>query len=173
MPTITFRGRVLPSICVINSAPLTLLWPEPDASGHMQFDVSIRQSIVEVVCHLPIYSPSEIEVPHIRALELARSIVDSMAFINGVGLTLRFEEVVSPSGETRSILFQNLRLPSLCTAFSSRPDAPPQDNLDAMIRLVIQDASLFVALNELIVAITIPGQVAVNCGRAIEGLRQY
>jgi hypothetical protein len=40
-----------------------------------------------------------------------------------------------------------------------------------MYAMVITEPPLFLALNELIVAISIPGHITVNCGRAIESLR--
>jgi hypothetical protein len=138
----------------------------------MRFDVKIVDSVAEVACTVQAYTPHDIGLPHIRALELARSIVDSIAFVNGVGLTLIFEELIGPDEEIRLILPLNPQLPRLCTAFSAAPDAMPDCTLEAMTRLVIREPSLFLALNDLIVAVTVPGQVAVNCGRAIEGLRK-
>ncbi len=173
MPIIRFRGTIIPRRAYrVDAGPLTLLWPEPDQSGHMRFDVRIADSVVEVACTVPTYSSTDsIELPHIRAFELARSLVDCVAFVDGVGLTLILEEVISPAGVVERILAKNSTLPKLCTAFSKSPDAAPDRTLDAMLRLVMREPPLFLALNDLIVAATIPGQVAVNCGKAIEGLR--
>jgi hypothetical protein len=127
---------------------------------------------VEVACTVPAYGPGQnIGLPHIRALELARSVVDSVAFVDGVGLTLILEELITPAGVVLQVLAHNPKLPKLCTAFSKAADATPERTLEAMTRLVIREPPLFLALNDLITAATIPGQVAVNCGRAIEGLR--
>jgi hypothetical protein len=172
MPIIRFRGRVIPYAYKLHAGPLTLLWPEPDKSGHMRFDVKITDSIVEVGCHIPKYDPDDsIELPHVRALELARATVDCLAFVDGIGATLIFEEFISPAGVVLQLLAHNKALPKLCTAFSKDANATPGSTLDSMLRLVIREPALFLALNDLITAVTIPGQVAVNCGRAIEGLR--
>jgi len=173
MPIIRFRGRVLPpGAYMVHAGPLTLLWPEPDKSGHMKFVVHIVDSVVEVACELATYKVGDsIALPHIRAFELARSVVDCIAFVDGAGLTLVLEQLISPAGVVSSILARNMRLPQHCTAFSKAADAPPEQTLEAMWRLVIREPPLFLALNDLVAAATIPGQVAVNCGRAIEGLR--
>jgi hypothetical protein len=139
----------------------------------MRFDLRIVDSVVEVDCTVPTYDPADsIALPHIRALELARSLVDCLAFVDGIGLTLIFEEVISPAGVVLQLLAHNPALPKLCTAFSKVADTTPERTLEAMLRLVMREPPLFLALNDLIVAATIPGQVAVNCGRAIEGLRK-
>jgi hypothetical protein len=174
MPIIRFRGRVLPpGAYIVDAGPLTLLWPEPDKSGHMKFVVHIINSVVNVACDVKSYQVGDdIALPHIRAFELARSVVDCIAFVDGAGLTLVLEQFISPAGVVSALLSKNLLLPKYCTAFSKAPDASPENTVEAMWRMVIREPPLFLALNDLIAANTIPGQVAVNCGRAIEGLRR-
>jgi hypothetical protein len=118
MPDIQFRGTVFPLIAVINTAQFDLLWPEPDGSPPMRFVFQIQTNRITVHCTLEAYDPTyDLSQDHMRALELVRSVVDCIAFSNGVGLTVVLDEVVTPAGVKQAIISQNQRLASLATAF--------------------------------------------------------
>lgn len=168
MPVIQFRGKVFPLIIVIDTARFDLLWPEPDGSTPMRFVLQVTNNHVVVDCTLQAYDPlMPLSMEHTRALELVRSVVDCIAFSKGVGLTVVFDEVVSPAGVKKYLVARNTSLEALATAFN----VPESEQLD-VYKIVIEDASLFTSLNELIAAITFPGLIAINCGRALDGLRQ-
>lgn len=80
-----------------------------------------------------------------------RSIVDCIAFSKGVGLTVVFDDVVSPEGVVKPIIALNPALERLATTFK----VPPAQELE-VYRIVIQDPALFAGLNDRIVAITLP-----------------
>jgi hypothetical protein len=100
-----------------------------------------------------------------RALDLARAIVDPIAFTEGVGLLVYLDEIVLPGKEKVPLIHQHSKLKHICTAFAG-------DGLEELQKLSIQDPQLHRALNDLVVSITFPGPALVNCARAIETLRR-
>jgi hypothetical protein len=102
---------------------------------------------------------------YIRALDLCRASVDVVAFTKGWGLTVLLEAFVDPNGERSSIFFKDDSLAPLCTALTLT------DAFDQVHGMVLQEASLFMALDDLIVAITLPHVSPVNCARAMDRLK--
>jgi hypothetical protein len=172
MPTITFRGRILPDhpkITVPRLSPMR--WTDPADGSVVQLTVSIAQSDIAAVYEITTYNPDDIHLLHIGALEHSRAIVDCICFSQGLGRTVMLDDVVYPDGEVRKLSYENTELAHLCTAFDLSTNAPSGDDFKAMYHLVVKEAELFLAINDLVMAITIPGHIAVNCARAVEGLR--
>ena len=173
MPIIHIRGRVLPIVRSITASALQpILWSESADSPTMRFTVHIKNSAVDVECLMDDFEPYEdFSVPIARALMFSRAVVDCLAFSTGLGLSVVLDEVVSPAGVVNKIQYANPSLGSLCTAFDLTPSSVSSNNFRAMYNLVVAEPPLFLALNDLITSITVPGQIPINCARAVEGLR--
>jgi hypothetical protein len=72
---------------------------------------------------------------------------------------------VNPDGVQSPIAPKDDRLAPLCTALAL------DSEFDQVHALVLQEVGLFMALNDLIGAITLPHVSPVNCGRAMDGLK--
>jgi hypothetical protein len=166
MPTVRFLGKVLPEIAQVSVGHNPVIkWESPDLGLIMEFTNTIEKSRIDVECKLNRYAPSDFITIYMRALDLSRASVDVVAFAMGWGLTVVLETFVDPNGQTSTIAPIDNSLPLLCTAFNLA------NGFDEVYSLVLTDPSLFMALNDLILAITLPHVSTVNCARAIEGLR--
>ncbi len=173
MPTIHFRGRILPDHEPITTPPLQEIdWRETTGAKPIRYVITITRSIVNVACTLDSYSPDDdLSIPLIHAIAFSRAALDCLCFGHALGLAMVLEEVVEPDGNVKPLLYKNSRLKKLCTAFDLTPGYVGKDDYSSMYRLISSEPPLFLALGELIVAITVPGHIHVNCARAIEGLR--
>ena len=173
MPIIHINGRVFPEGMKVNTGRLgSVLWIEEGNASPVRFNINIASSIIDVECIVESYDPQdEKSLLLIRAFQFARSVVDCLAFISGSGLQIIFDSLVEPDGHIQNILFSNENLSSLSRTF--RPLEMSGDrSFPAMFALVGSEPELFLALNDLIAAISMPGLVAINCARSLEGLRE-
>jgi hypothetical protein len=131
----------------------------------MEFKTRIEKSQIDVQCTVNRYVPSDFVHIYMRALDLCQASVNLVAFSQGWGLTVVLDTFVSPDGTRSPIAPQDLSLASLCTTFKL------DSGFDEIHSLVLTDWQLGMALHDLILAITVPHVSAVNCARAIEGLR--
>jgi hypothetical protein len=172
MPRVHFKGRVLPSVMLVTISDLhSVHWEQAELNLTMDITTRITNSVVDMqfdVNHFDETDPSPLLM---RAWDLSRAAVDIFAFTSGMGLTVHLDTLVKPNGDEASILPQMPTLAGCCTAFDVRPGNTGNNNLDAFYRLVVSEPPLFMAINDLIVSITIPHHASVNCARAIEGLR--
>jgi hypothetical protein len=169
MPTVELTGKVLPSVMniAVNDIP-PVNWTAAEIGLTMCFALRIENSTVSVKCKLNRFNDADIHPIYIRALDLARGAVDLVAFAAGVGLTVTLDTFINPDGGSTPILLKDDRLSTLCTAF--RINAPDGAFVH-VLTLVLKEPSLFMALNDLITAITLPHHAPTNCARAIERLR--
>ena len=172
MPTIHFTGKVLPSIVKVTvDSGRQLNWSEPNIGLEMKITLHIKDSVVDAECELNRYEDKELATYYMRALDLVRASVDLVSFAMARGLTVFLDTVVKPNGIPSPILLENPLLVPLVTAFRVNADKSCAESNDKMCQLVLTEPPLFMALNDLIVAITLPHHSPVNCARAIEGLR--
>jgi hypothetical protein len=170
MPTVTFKGRVLPSVVNISFQKLpSIQWEDTELGFKMSFTVTIENSNIRIDGDLDRYSDSFIASLHMRALDIARAVVDLACFASGFGATVILETLTKPDGSESQILPRDERLPPLCTSF--KLGLAPNPDLDKMLQIVLTEPALFMALNDLIVSITLPHHSPVNCGRALDGIR--
>jgi hypothetical protein len=167
MPKVVFLGRVLPTVANVTiNNPHEITWIEPGIGLNVQFRAVIKNSAIEVSCDLNRYTRDDFVHIYIRALDIARASIDLVAFANGIGYTTILEKFVDDTGEASDILIGDPRLPALCTAFDLT-----SERFDAVYNLVLTSPPIFWALNDLIVANTLPHVGVVNCARAIESLK--
>ena len=167
MPTVHFHGRVLPEVVNVsldNSPPVT--WQKPELGLVMEFTTRITRSKIDVECKLNRWQHDDDFLPvYIRALDLCRASVDLIAFSMGYGLTVYLDTFINPDGAQSSLLSKDDGLAPLCTAFS------PKVGFHEVHNMVLQEPALFMALNDLISAITLPHQSPVNCARAMDRIK--
>jgi hypothetical protein len=104
-----------------------------------------------------------------RVFDLARALVNMVAFASGYGLTVIFDTFIDPNCTPSPIAMIDPSLPPLCTSFSI--DMAKQRDFDALCQIVMTDPQIFFALNELISAISVPHVSLANCARAMDGLK--
>ena len=175
METVQFLGNILPTAkqISINGLPKAN-WKAPDLDLDMTFEVQIQNSKVVVICQTNKWVKADHLMPiFMRALDTARAIVDVFAFSEGVGLTLMFTQLVEPNGQTSQLWPEQPELAALATAVKNigTPATPADNNLDKVMRLAIQNVTVFRALRDLIDAITQTHVSPHACGRAMEGIR--
>lgn len=166
MPTIHFLGRILPETVNISvgSNP-TVKWEEAELGLTIEFTNHILNSKIDVECKLNRWGPKDFVPVYMRALDLCRASVDTVAFAMGYGLTVYLETLVDSTGAHSALLFKDDSLPPLCTAFTLTK------GFDEVHSMVLRDPALFMALNDLITAITLPHKSLVNCARAIDRIK--
>ena len=173
MATYKFRGRVLPSsIGVTLEGTSGAHWEDTSLSLILDATLSITKSAVEIVCESNLcgtaFNDSEV---HLRAFDMARAVVDSLAYAKGLGLSVILETVIKPDGIMYNIQVERPDLAPLVTAFHSGPNSESID-LASMLPIVFSDPLVFMALNDLVASITLPHHAPVNCGRVIEAIRE-
>jgi hypothetical protein len=166
MPVVHLLGKILPVVAEVSvDHDPTVKWESPDIGLTMEFKNHIVKSQIDVHCTLNRYLPSDFVHVYMRALDLCQASVDLVAFSQGCGLTVLLDTFVNPHGVRSPIAPQELGLACLCTAFKL------DSSFDEVHSLVLTDWRLGMALHDLTLSITLPHAGAINCARAIEGLR--
>lgn len=166
MQSIHFLGRVLPpSARVTVSFTPSIKWEESDIDLVMEFTCRIENSNIDVECRVDEYRPDHFDEFYRRALDICRAQVDLVAFKMGWGLTVVLEKFINSNGIVSQIIQKDDRLAPLCTAFSL------DHGFDELCVKVIQSVPLFMALRDLISAITLPHVAPVDCARAMDRLK--
>lgn len=166
MPSVRFTGWVLPKVHVVSAGPLeSVNWVDEELDLEMTFSITIRNSFIEIVCGLNRYDPALTSELYKRALDLSRAAIDLVSFSSGQGMTVMLDRFTDPDGRNTAVAFTYPELARHCTAF--RADA----DFGGMCKLVMAEPNLFMALNDLIAAITYPHLATVNCARVVEAIR--
>ena len=166
MLTVHFLGKVFPEELQVSVGHTPIIkWEDVEIGLTMEFTCRIVKSRIDVECKLNRFTAEDFVPAYMRALDLCRASVDVIAFAKGCGLTVYLDTFVGPNGVKSIIAFKDDRLPPLCTAFTLT------EGVDKIHNMVLQEPGLFMALNDLIVAITLPHVSPVNCARAMERLR--
>jgi len=166
MQTVNFLGRVFPEPAQI-TIPFgeSIIWEAPELSLSMEFTCRVEKSLIDVACRVPKYKPGHFDAIYMRALDLSRAQVDLVAFKMGLGATVMLETFVDPVGAKTPIVLKDDRLPTLCTAFTL------EQGFNELLVKVIQSVPLFMALRDLVSAITVPHASPVDCARAMDRLK--
>jgi hypothetical protein len=172
MPTLRFTGRVLPAALNINVKNLpTVHYYEAPQKLTMNYTMSIFDSEVNVQCEASDFDEANLHAFFLRAYDFVRVATDIICFTRGLGLTVYLDKVYKPDGSWNWMLPEQKPLSALVTAINPSENDASDSNFDSTFRRVIQEPGLFMALNDLVGAITLPHHAPVNCARAIEGLR--
>jgi len=167
MPTVHFLGKIVPEGVVkvtIDHKPI-VTWTLTDASITGNFIINVRDSLVDVEISLNAYRPDLFADVYIRALDLSRGSIHTVAFAMGYGLNVLLEKFIDPAGTMTLIAASDDTLPALSTAVTLQTD------FDQVHSIVLTDTSVRHALNDLIQAITLPHVGPVNSALAMDRLK--
>jgi hypothetical protein len=166
VPDITFYGSVLPQANAL-SVPFStdLRFDDPDSDLVVHISISINESKVVAKCSLSEMSHANFTYAYLRALDMARAIVDVVAFNLGEGLIVLLTEFSEGDGERKAIRINDPTLSPLCLSMV------PEGRFQEICRLVISNSAIVLALNDLIAANMNQHLATINCARAVEGLR--
>jgi hypothetical protein len=144
-------------------------WKADDLGLEMAFHVRIQDGSIVIDCDVNKFEKSAHLAPlFMRAHDIARASVGLAAFATGDGLTVVLDTFTDPAGSTAPLSAQ---LPSL--AMLATAARPGTRDFDKILEIVLAEPALFMALRDLIEAITSPQRAAVNCARAIRALRHF
>jgi hypothetical protein len=172
MPTIHFLGKIAPSgyrTSITNLPGINF----KSAEIGVEFDLAIQvhDSIIDVEC-----KGERLEEPDIFnhafkvVYDMARTSVNMMSFATGITFSVVLDELIHTDGTRRPFAIQHLHLAQLCTAYSTEPPHETNGFMEIM-KIVMAEPALFLALDQLITATSVHHLMAVNSARAIEGLR--
>jgi hypothetical protein len=166
MPLVRFHGRVLPESqkITIVSKP-TISWHNSDNNLTMEFVCDITDSLIDVQCTMGRWEDNLLPDVYRRAVDLSRASVELVCFAKGCALSIYFDSFTDHEGCKRQLLLQDQSLSSLVTAYSLDKD------FESVQKLVLEEPNLFMALHDLIEAISIPHASLVNCARGIERIK--
>jgi hypothetical protein len=172
MPTVHFLGKVVPS-----NHYSTTMWdlPEvtygsPDLNLQVSATVQIQGSAVDVKCEVNRWDSLAMTHVHKVAYDLARTAVNFVCFATGLNLVVFFDELIDPDGNKTGFIIHHPALGALCTCYTLGEHAAVTE-MGTIIKLVIAEPQLFLALDDLITAGGHHHLLTVNSARAIEGLR--
>jgi len=175
MQTLLFIGNVYPislGVTLHGISPKAAWRPPGLPHFNMDITTTISQSIVNVSLEMEEYRPEYLPYYYIRAMDFSRACANIVAFGAGLAITVVLETFVKPDGSVDTYRVVNPQLANECTAFKIDPASKEEmTNFGNMLLLVAGEPHLFIALNELIQANTLPHSVSINCGRAVEGIR--
>jgi hypothetical protein len=131
----------------------------------MNFRVQIQAGSILIDCDLNKFENGYLIPLFVRAHDIARACVDLAAFATGNGLMMILEEFTDPTGAVTKLAAQQPSLAALATAVD-----PGTGDFDKLLKFVLAEPALFLALRDLIEAITLPHRAALNCARAMSAL---
>ncbi len=171
MPTIHFLGRIIPKGIDITFGGLPHVnYDSPENDLHLQITFRIISSDVDIKCEVNRFTPKDLEYIHKIALDLTRALLNLYNFATGMGHSVILEALIDPSGARSTLCPMSLPLASLCTVVVIK-SGEASKSFNEALEIVFREPPLFMALNELLEAITQSHVAPVNCARAIERLR--
>lgn len=169
MEKIQFIGRVLPGAIKVSVQAPEIKWKWEETGLELTFRLKIGNSFVNAECELEKYQPQYISELYRRAFDLARASVNLIGFAQGFGLSVILEMLIMPDGSPSELAPIDPSLPPLCTAYSLEFSRVADFN--TIFNAVLTAPDLFMALEDLIHAITLPHVSPVNCARAMDRLK--
>ena len=166
MPEVRFHGRVLPETqkISIESRP-TISWIDSDNDLRMEFICAISNSLIDIQCTMNRWEDGFLPDVYRRAHDLSRASVELVGFATGCALSVYLDTFTDHEGCKKQLLLADESLSRLCTAYSLNHD------FESVHALVLREPNLFMALHDLIEAISIPHSSLVNCARGIERIK--
>lgn len=100
-------------------------------------------------------------------MNIVQALVNLSAFRLGGGVVVFFDHWTDEFGNESGISLNDPALSSLCTAFRGQPK-----NFLSVMNVIFAEPPLFMALNDLILSLTLPNHAPINCARSVEAIRQ-
>ncbi len=156
MDILHFVGKVLPSsINITIGFRPEINWKEPELGYEAMYVVAVQDSNIDVEVRIPQFDANDpvlFSRLYARVFDMARAAVDVVAFSMGYGTSVVFTELVLPNGHRQPFPpVVHPELAALCTSYSLEGA-----KFDEVYSLAISDYQHFMALRDLIEAITIP-----------------
>jgi hypothetical protein len=175
MPIVHFRGRTLPEFTDLTISNLPVMeFKEPPLLPLLPLGLTVRYTItvehsqIDIRCDASPYNESLFSWVRNRAFVVLHALVDLHSFTTGVPMAVILDKVVYPDGTEKHLLPSNPHLVGLSSLANTSGDSV---NLGDALRIVIRDTALIASLRDLISAIGNAGTAAIDCARAIEGIR--
>jgi hypothetical protein len=138
----------------------------------IQIKLNIKDSMVDVECNANRFEVTELATIYTWALDFATASANLVAFAGGYGVTVILDLLVGPDGTSSEFFSVNRDLAALCTSFGVNSASTTINNeFTEIYSLVLTERSLFMALDDLIVANTRPHHAVINCARVVEAIR--
>jgi hypothetical protein len=174
MPTIHFKGVVLPETwqITVNPEPSIKWQPTDTSQAPIEFTEHVASSQIDVKCEVSEFQAANYSEAYWHAVALANAAVDLVAFGMGIALTVYFHTFIGPSGVGGPIIHRR-EYGDICTSFPINSlHAEGNAEFDKIYKILIEDPWLFIAMNDLILAVGQPQQSVVNCARVIDSIRK-
>ncbi|MGA2438250.1 MAG: hypothetical protein ABSF57_07025 [Acidobacteriaceae bacterium] len=176
MPIFLFKGRILPefadlsiwNVPTVHFSELPHLPDLPDGFTG-EFTIAINHSLIDLICVVEQKSVSLSRI-HNRAIAYLRAFVDLNCFATGAPLYVILDTAIGPDGVAQSLRAIHPTLGELCTVTSQNPVTSGAIGFDAL-DTIIREPGMFLALRDLVSALSDAELAAVHCARAVEGLR--
>jgi hypothetical protein len=170
MDKIVFTGIVLPRHLIVRAqSPDDMQWRMEEFDTSVTCKAIIDGMSATVTMTMPQFRVEYITQLHKRATDLARTTANLGAFSTGHAIFVMIDTIIYPHGLSGPAIRQEPSVSPLVTAFSLEPSR--LTDFQESFAAVLSDTQIFIALDDLISAITYHHQTQANCGRAIERIR--
>ncbi len=166
MPKLKFTGSVYPKAIKVSVDDHPLLtWRSEELGFVMTCSVQIQNNEVAIDCDIDRFEPSLLTPVVMRAYDTARATIDLISFTTANGLIFLLDTFIDAAGNATAVAPQQPELAALSTAMSAPGD------FDRVLRMILAEPALFLALRDLIDAITQWHRAPVNTARVLDSLR--
>jgi hypothetical protein len=163
---IGFFGRVHPRGIKISIPEVRVIHYQDEARQFLLNIVPVVQnSMIAVDCYFDRLIDNHSSAILTVVLTAIRSQIDLISFSLGVGTIVVLDWMKDYNGVVSNIALSQSDLKAMCTAF--KDDA----TYLTLKNLATSDQAMSLALNDLILAQTMPAHAEINCARAVEGIR--
>jgi hypothetical protein len=170
MVTVKLFGRVLPYGLNVGAEAPELKWKWVEENIEFTFRVKIVNSEITVECDLDKYEERYNAELYKRATDLSRACVNIVSFATGFGLVTLIELMELPDGTRVAMHRREILPPESTSAVSLDPQHAVA--FDQVFKLIIQEPPLFIALDDLVKAVTSQHSSAAECGRVVDRIRR-
>lgn len=167
MPTVQFAGKIVPIRPPHEIGELPpFVWENVETGERESYEITFSSSDVSARVTID-HEIDEANVSRYRntAMELARTALNIVCFVEGIGLLLYLDRYIPNEGKPELLVPGDPRLKSLVTLTSI--------NVPVLSTILAGDSQLSRPLSDLINAITWPFAAPINCARAVEGIRKH
>jgi hypothetical protein len=167
VPIVRFVGIVTPRELSFSLSVAGITLTQGDVQARLS--LQIKSGDIDAICDINRFDPThDWIILYGRVLEITRAAVDLLAFSKGAGLTVVFQNIILEDGVSFPPVFLNPNLASACTSFKG---GESHESFGQVLGIVMNERSLFMALNDLVASLTVPEHAVLGCYRSVERLR--
>ena len=123
-----------------------------------------------IECDLEHYKPEYLSELYKRATDLAKAVANMAAFATGYGIVVMIKVMVGPNGAQTALHRQEQIPPESRTAISLNPTR--QQEFPRSLSVIVTEPSIFIALDDMIRAVTSYHTCAADCRRVVDRIRR-